>query len=144
MGTALWSIPVSCSPPYEFSRQWRCVALLVPDHHSNRDRPKQTEWTEEGRRLICTHDYKNKKVPAQPGVHFKAVEPTSGDYFLFPEEAGNFRHAWALVRKRRPDVVVIENLPLPSVNRPSAYNSKYCSLFFRPWTLFAGDAICAI
>ena len=49
-----------------------------------------------------------------------------------------FRHSWVLVRKTRPDVIVIEGLKKPSVSQSSVHNAKYCSLFFRPWTLLAG------
>ena len=50
------------------------------------------------------------------------------------------RHSWALVRKTRPDVVVIEGLKLPNPTRSNIYNGQYCNLFFRPWTLLTGDA----
>ena len=43
------------------------------------------------------------------------------------------------MRKKRPDVVVIEGLKMPRASRPSAENAKYCSLFFRPWTLLSGN-----
>ena len=45
------------------------------------------------------------------------------------------------MRKRRRDVVVIEGLKLPRSCRSATYNSKYCSLFFRPWTLLQGDIV---
>ena len=60
---------------------------------------------------------------------------------MFPKETADFRHSWALVRKRTPDVVIIENAKMPSVNRSSVYNAQYCSLFFRPWTLLEGDDV---
>ena len=127
--------------PYEFMRQWRCVPLLIPSYYRTRKQPERTEWTEAGKQLIKTKEYKDGKHTATPGVHYEAVDPpVSDDYFLFPEETSRFRHAWALVRKRRPDVVAIDNLHLPSVNKGPVYNAKYGSLFFRPWTLFAGDA----
>ena len=96
----------------------------------------------EGRRINAQRNKDMKeKDAAQPGVHYTAVESSSNTYFLFPPETpGHFRHAWALVRKRRPDVVVIERLFLPSVKRKPVYNAQYCSLFFRPWTLLQGDA----
>ena len=43
------------------------------------------------------------------------------------------------MRKKRPDVVVIEGLKMPRASRAPAENAKYCSLFFRPWTLLAGN-----
>ena len=64
----------------------------------------------EGRRNNAQRNKDVKEKDAvQPGVHYTAVESSSNTYFLFPPETpGHFRHAWALVRKRRPDVVVIE------------------------------------
>ena len=127
--------------PYEFMRQWRCVPLLIPTHYRHRDEQERTEWTEAGKQLIKTKEYNDGKHTARPEVHYKAIDPpVSSEYFLFPKEIQVFRHAWALVRKRRPDVVVIDGLPLPSVNKGSLFNAKYCSLFFRPWTLAKGDA----
>ena len=43
------------------------------------------------------------------------------------------------MRKKRPDVVVIEGLKMPRASRAPAENAKYCSLFFLPWTLLAGN-----
>ena len=40
--------------------------------------------------------------------------------------------------ENRPDVVVIEGLKMPRANRAADENAKYCSLFFRPWTLLPG------
>ena len=79
---------------------------------------------------------------AKPGIHYVAIEAIGKDYYLFPdvpiEVYRVFRHAWALVRKKRPDVVVIEGIKLPSSARSPIFNSQYCSLFFRPWTLLSG------
>ena len=91
---------------------------------------------------------------AEPGKHFVALEPRAGDkYFLFPPnkvgvadthhvreaDMEHFRNSWVLERKQRPDVVVIEWLAMPARRQTKEYNSKYCSLFFRPWTLFIGS-----
>ena len=51
----------------------------------------------------------------------------------------HFRNSWVLERKQRPDFVVIEGLAMPARRQSTQYNSKYCSLFFRPWTLFPGN-----
>ena len=126
---------------YEFLKQWRCEPLLAPTHYSNRNQTLRTTWTEQGKRLIKSQKYRDGDIAAKPGEHYTAVEPESNEYILFPENTGNFRHSWALVRKNRPDVVVIEGLSQPSVTKASVYNSQYCSLFFRPWTLFSGDPI---
>ena len=68
--------------------------------------------------------------------------PTN-EYFLLPEEPqsifATYRHSCALVRKARPDVIVIQGLKLPNPNRSNLYNGQYCNLFFRPWTLLSGD-----
>ena len=92
-----------------------------------------------GAELVKSQQYKDGKVAAKPGEHYIAVKPDAQEYFLFPEDVGPFRHSWALVRKERPDVVVIEGLRLLGVNKTATYNAQYCSLFFRPWTLRRGD-----
>ena len=125
---------------YEFLQQWRCEPLLVPTHYLNRNEPARTTWTEKGAKLIKSQQYKDGEVAAKPGEHFRALKPKTDKYFTFPDDAGPFSHSWVLVRKHRPDVVVVEGLGLPSVNKTSAYNAQYCSLFFRPWTLHCGDA----
>ena len=118
---------------YEFLRQWWCEPLLVPTHYLNRKQPARTEWTQQGKQLVRSQQYWDGDIAAKPGEHYVAVAANSDDkYFLLPHDAGNFRHAWALVRKSRPDVVVVEGLRMPSVNRTSVYNAQYCSLFFRP------------
>ena len=98
---------------------------------------------QEGAALVRTQAYKDGKTVAKPGIHFTAVEDAGGDYHLFPEQPEEiyrvFRHSWVLVRKRIPDVVVIEGLKLPSCARSAIFNNQYFSLFFRPWTLLSGD-----
>ena len=128
---------------YEFLRQWRAEPLLIPTYYSNRGQEPRTRWTQEGNQLIRSKEYRAGKVAAEPRVHYVAVESElePPEYVLFQEELGAFRHSWALVRKRRNDVVIIEGCQLPSARRSSTYNSKYCSIFFRPWTLLEGDAV---
>jgi len=79
------------------------------------------------------------------GIHFVVVLPEDHSYYTFPEHPvaiySVFRHAWVLIRKKRPDVVVIEGLKMPSTARSDIENAKYCSLFFRPWTLLNGDML---
>ena len=129
---------------YEFLRHWRTIPLLVPTYYTNMNEKPRTEWTEEGRCLLKSKEYKAGTVAAKPGVHFIAVESETEQYYLYPEEPvavfATFRHSWALVRKSRPDVVVVEGLKLPNTNRPASYNGQYCSLFFRPWTWLQGDS----
>ena len=132
-----WKLLSAC----EFLQQRRCELPLIPKHYSDRNQPARTKWTKQGEQLVKSHQYKAGKVTAKPGEHYEAVEPESDDeYFLFPQDAGAFCHSWALVRKPRPHVVVIEGMAMPSVNRTSVYNAQYCSLFFRPWTLYRGDS----
>ena len=127
--------------PYEFLQQWDCEPLLTATHYLNLGEPVRTAWTSKGEDLIRSQNYKNGEVAAKPGEHYIAVTPDTDKSFLFPEDVGPFRHSWALVRKNRPHVVVIEGLYLPHMNKSSTYNAQYCSLFFRPWTLFEGDTI---
>ena len=98
---------------------------------------------QEGAALIRTQAYKDGTTVAKPGIHFTAIEDAGDDYHLFPEQPEEiyrvFRHSWVLVRKRIPDVVVIEGLKLPNCARSAVFNSQYCSLFFRPWTLLSGS-----
>ena len=98
---------------------------------------------QEGANLIRTQQYKDGKIAAKPGIHFTAIEDTGNDYYLFPEHPEELysvlRHSWVLVRKKIPDVVVLEGLKLPSCARSAIFNSQYCSLFFRPWTLLTGS-----
>ena len=48
-----------------------------------------------------------------------------------------------MVRKARPEVVVIQASRRPNACRSPEENAKYCSLFFQagPWTLLIGDVI---
>ena len=130
---------------YEFLRYWQAEPLLTPTYYENRKIRPRTKWTEEGFKLKKSTEYKREKVKAKPGVHYEAVDKDAGsdEYFLFPSYPADIyrylRHTWVLVRKKRPDVVVIENLRLPSPARSNAENAQYCLLFFRPWTLLAGD-----
>ena len=130
---------------YEFLRYWRVVPLLSPSYYFNKGVRQRTAWTAEGRKVIQRADYKDGQISLKPSVHYVAVESNSNDYYLFPEEPNDiymiFRHSWALERNRRPQVVVIEGLKMPSTSRPSVYNGQYCSLFFRPWTFLAGNGM---
>jgi hypothetical protein len=128
---------------YEFLRFWRMEPLLVPAYYKNRNVMPRTTWTQEGLAFSASAAYKKGEVSAKAGIHFVALEASDETYSLFPEEPEHiyktFRHAWVLIRKKIPDVVVIEGLKMPSTARSAAYNAQYCSLFFRPWTLLEGD-----
>ena len=124
---------------YEFMQQWRCEPLLLPTHYLHRNVTPRSAWTAAGAKLANSKHYMEGKVAAKPGVDYVAVEPSDDEYFLFPSDIDPFCHAWVLVRKRRPDVVVIEGLKLPSQSKTATYNAQYCSLFFRAWTLQQGD-----
>ena len=99
----------------------------------------RTQWTKEGIAFSKTKEYRNGKIAAKAGIHYVVLRSEKDEYYTFPEEPFDvykvFRHSWVLVRKRIPDVVVIEGLKLPSTARSAAFNAQYCSLFFRPWTL---------
>ena len=83
---------------------------------------------QEGAALIRTQTYKDGKTVAKPGIHFTAIEDAGDDYHLFPEQPEEiyrvFRHSWVLVRKRIPNVVVIEGLKLPNCARSAVFNSQ--------------------
>ena len=124
--------------PYEFLMALRAEALLTPTYYENQGLAPRTQWTEAGGELIRSKDYKDGNIVAKPGIHYIAVPAKQQEYVLFPEQPHSifetFRHAWVLVRKKRPDVIVIEGLKMPSTSRSPTENAKYCSLFFRPWT----------
>ena len=128
--------------PYEFLMAWRAEPLMVPSYYANKNVKPLTEWTFQGLELIKNQAYKDGEVAAKPGVDYIVIERDDNVYHTFPKEPreyySTFRHAWILIRKKRPDVVVIEGLKLPSTARSDAENAKYCSLFFRPWTLLPG------
>ena len=66
---------------YEFLRHWRTIPLLVPTYYTNRNEKARTEWTEQGRRLLKSKEYKAGKVAAKPGVHFIAVESETDAFY---------------------------------------------------------------
>ena len=115
--------------PYEFLMHWRAEPLLIPNYYRNRSLPPRTQWTAEGWDLIGSDEYKSGKTTAKPGIHYTALSPTTTDYFLFPEHPQDiyhsFRHAWVLVRRPRPIVIVIEGLKKPSASRTAVENAKY-------------------
>ena len=98
---------------------------------------------QDGIALIRSQKYKDGKLVAKPGLHFTAIEDSGNEYYLFPQHPEEIysilRHSWVLVRKKIPDVVVLEGLKLPSCARAATFNSQYCSLFFRSWTLLTGS-----
>ena len=117
-----------------------CEPLLVSKHYLNRNEPARTTWTEAGKQLVKTQKSKDRDVATKPGEYVMALKSETDDYFMCPGATGHFCHSWVRISKRRLDVVVIEGLGLPSVNKTSGCNAQYCSLFFRPWTLRRGDA----
>ena len=129
--------------PYEFLRTWRAEPLLVPTYYENRGEPARTRWTDEGAKFVRTPEYKEGKLAVKPGIHYVVLQSATNEYTTFPEHPadllGIFRNAWVLMRRTRPYVIVIEGLRMPSASRPETENAKYCSLFFRPWTLLKGD-----
>ena len=131
--------------PYEFLMTWRAEPLLVPTYYDNKGENRRTQWTAKGLELCSSKEYKAGDVVARPGVHYTVLNARGDDvYSTFPEEPEKlfnvFRHAWVLVRRRRPYVIVINGERKPSSSRTATENAKYCSLFFRPWTALRGDA----
>ena len=108
---------------------WRTDPLLVPSYYTNRNIAARTAWTAEGLALSSSQAYKDGALSAKPGIHFVAVEPLDGTFFSFPEKPDDiykaFSHFWILIRKTIPDVVVIEDLKLPSPSRTATYNAQY-------------------
>ena len=130
--------------PYEFLRYWRAEPLLAPSYYFATDKTPRTRWTPDGEKVMRSEAYKDGTVTLKPGLHYVIIEPdANADYIAFPVEPVHiynvFRHTWVLVRKKRPDVVVIEGLKMPRASRAAKENAKYCCLFFRPWTLLSGD-----
>ena len=130
--------------PYEFLQNWRAEPLLPPSEYAKRGIAPRTRWTAAGLEFIQRKEYTEERIAAKAGTHFVVLPPQAHEYFVFPTEPDDFfkdfRNAWVLVEKRRPDVIVIEGLRMPSASRTNTENAKYCSLFFRPWTLLHGDA----
>ena len=83
-----------------------------------------------------------RHVVLRPGDHYVVVPCPSGSYDTFPDVPvlQKFRHAWVILRNKRPYVPVLEGAPLPNGNRRPEDNAKYCLTFFRPWTLLSGSA----
>ena len=133
--------PWKCLSPYEFYMHWKAEALLPPTFYNKRDMPQRTAWVQPVPKDVI----KGEKA-AVPGVHYVVLDAPEGGsndtYYCFPEEPAAalryFRHAWVLVRKKRPEVPVIEGGKLPRAGGNATYNAKYASVFFRPWCLLKG------
>ena len=78
--------------------------------------PPRTQWTEEGNALKQTEEYNAGEIMVKAGIHYLAMRSNESDYCLFPEHPEHiydiFLHARVLVRKARPDVIVIEGFQL--------------------------------
>ena len=106
---------------------------------------KRTEWT--ALVQVFWNDYIQKKhcdagarMPQWvAGKHYTVIEPTQDEYYTFLSESRPtyevFRHRWVIVRNRRPHVPVLEGNRLPGPSTGTEDKAKYCSLFFRPWSL---------
>ena len=123
---------------------WRAAPLLAPSYYENFDIQKRTAWTPEEKNKSCSEECKAGKPVLKPGEDYIVVEPVDDEYVTFDDEPARifaaFRHSWVIERKMRPDVVVIDGLSRPSTCRSATENARYCSLFFRPWSLLNGDA----
>ena len=119
------------------------MALCV---YESRGEVPRTEWTqpegeeqfevynEEMRRQIM--GLEARPVVLRPGDHYIALPWGTAhgteQYFLFPDipALSKFRHAWVIVRNKRPYVLVLEGAPLPNAARKAEDNARYCSVLF--------------
>ena len=128
---------------FEFIRWWCAEPVLAP-HQYQHDEDRRSMWTQAGLEIQKTQKYKDGKVQLVPGIHFLVCEPMDEEYYTFPTEPaaiyGTFRHRWVLMRRKRPYVPILEGAPLPRMGRSAEENARYCSVFFRPWTLCEGSA----
>ena len=143
----LQNTPFELLSVFEFYMYFYVEALLFPDACTA---PKRTEWTPLG--LFLWKDYlAQKQLHAQPqmpqwapGKHYTVIEPIKDEYYTFPSEPTRmyevFRHRWVIVRNRRPYVPVLEGSRLPGPSAAPEDSAKYCSLFFRPWSLVSDTA----
>ena len=119
-------------------------ALLIPEAAAAMTR---TKWTTLGLTMWNEHKAKRKVNPQEqmprwvPGKHYTVIEPEQDEYYTFPSEPvrtyETFRHRWVIVRNRRPYVPVLEGSRVPGPQTAPEDTAKYCSLFFRPWSLIA-------
>ena len=76
---------------------------------------------------------KYERIVLRPGTHYTVLECPENSYYTFPDKPERiysvFRHAWVLVRNKRPHVPVLEGAPLPSSARSNDDNAKYFSVF---------------
>jgi hypothetical protein len=127
--------------PYEFYMKWMAVPLLSPYQYLRKGEVSRTEWIGNVKEEI-----QEGRETAKPGIHYEVISSSQRDeqcgYKAFPAEPQymycTFRHMWVLERKPRPEVVCVEGVHMPKASRSATDNSKYCSLFFRPWTLNEG------
>ena len=92
--------------------------------------------TELGKEFVKLPAYKNGAKPLLSGEHYIVQPKMCEGCIVFGEDAGALRHQWVLEKKPRPEVPIIEKLLIPKAGASADYNARYCSLFFRPWTLF--------
>ena len=127
--------------PYEFFRYWKVEGVMEPSYYATGK--ARSVWTTAGDELRRSKKYKDNDAMLIPGTHYHVLEPLgASDYFTFPADPTEvyrmFRHTWVLVRKKRPDVVVIEG-KRPSASRTMKENAKYVSLFFPTMDLISGE-----
>ena len=143
----LQNTPFELLSVFEFYMYFHAEALLFPDACTA---TKRTEWTPLGL-LLCKDYLAQKQLHAQqqmpqwaPAKHYTVIGPTKDEYYTFPSEPTRtyevFRHRWVIVRNRRPHVPVLEGSRLPGPSAAPEDSAKYCSLFFRPWSLVSDTA----
>jgi hypothetical protein len=121
--------------PYEFVRYWEALPVTQPGKYEQ----DFGHWTTLGKEELCKGSFRDGKTKCQAGKHFVVSEPEGEEYVTFPDKPENIyknlRHLWVLRRRNRPIAPVLEGAALPRQGRSQEQNAKYCSVFFRPWTL---------
>ena len=122
--------------PFEFFRYWKAEPLLIPTYYANQGVKPRTQWTAAGKILVQSAEYKTEKIAAKPGIDYVVLPSPDNSYHMFPETPSEiydkFRHAWVLVRRIRPQVVMIEGVKKPNKHTTAIDAAKYGCLFFRP------------
>jgi len=131
---------LSLLSPYEFVQYWEALPVTQPGLYEDED--SFADWTTLGKAELRKGSFRDGKTKCQAGKHFVVLEPEGGEYVTFPDKPDNIyknlRHLWVLRRRNRPEVPVLEGVALPRQGRSQEQNAKYCSVFFRPWTLLEG------
>ena len=132
--------------PYQFLMCWDVLPVLPPHRQQHSKAPVCSRYINDGEKVANSEKYKEGKMNLTPGVHYEVVPSEDGSYITFQhlledsskDKYVRFANSWILQRRQRPYVVVLTGMRLPSVSSSREENAKYCSVFFRPWTLLDG------